>query len=109
MMAEIAAEGAAPKPAKPKVRKREERKPKSKQRIEFSSSMQRDEAIAYFEAIIGGLRKGALQFKQGGESLALTPPPYLEVDVVASRKADKEKVVFELSWRSRGGKDLTVT
>jgi amphi-Trp domain-containing protein len=108
-MAETTAEAAAPAPAEPPAGKRAARKPKAKQRIAFASAMQRDEAVAYFEAILAGLRKGALRFQLGGESVALAPPPYLEVGVAARRKGGRHKVVFRLSWRTRDGEELTVT
>lgn len=75
------------KPAKPKKRK-----------VSFEASMPRTEAISYFEAIVGGLASGRLEFKQDGDSLVLNPPDHLEIEVKASRKGDKGKVVFEIQW-----------
>jgi len=91
-----ASEGDA-KPAK--VEKPE--KPK-KLKIGFSASMPRTEVVSYFEAIVGGLRSGRLEFRQEGEELVLNPPDQLEVEVKASRKGDKGKVVFEIEWTDDG-------
>jgi amphi-Trp domain-containing protein len=72
-------------------------KPK-KVKIEFEATMPRNEAISYFEAIIGGLRSGRLEFKQGDQMLVLNPPDRLEIEVKAQAKGDKGRVVFEIEW-----------
>jgi len=68
-------------------------------RIKYEHILPREEAVSYFEAVVSGLREGNIQFKQGEESLKLSPPDYLEVEVKAARKGAKEKVAFEISWR----------
>jgi amphi-Trp domain-containing protein len=72
-------------------------KPK-KLKVSFEDTMPRNEAVSYFEAIIGGLRSGRLEFKQDGETLVLNPPDRLEIEVKAVLKGDKGKVVFEIEW-----------
>lgn len=74
-----------------------EDKPK-KVKIAFEASMPRGEAVSYFEAIVGGLRSGRLEFRQEGNSLVLSPPDQLEIEVKAQRKGSKAKVVFEIEW-----------
>jgi amphi-Trp domain-containing protein len=71
--------------------------------------MQRDEAVAYFAALVDGLRHGHLQFKQRDEALELDPAPQVAVEVKASRKGEKEKVSFELSWKTGGEPELEVS
>jgi amphi-Trp domain-containing protein len=73
-------------------------KKSKKAKIEFEASMPRNEAISYFEAIIGGLRSGRLEFKQGDQTLVLNPPDRLEIEVKAQSKGDKGRVVFEIEW-----------
>ena len=73
--------------------------PKSKVKIKFASVMQRAEAVAYFSALVDGLRHGRLQFRQGMESVALEPSAQVAMEVKASRKGDKERVTFELEWK----------
>jgi len=73
------------------------KKPK-KIKINYEAAMPRSEAVSYFEAIIGGLRSGRLEFRQEGETLVLSPPDQLEIEVKAQRKGDKAKVVFEIEW-----------
>ena len=75
------------KPAKPK-----------KVKVGYEATMPRNEAVSYFEAIVGGLRSGRLEFRQEGDTLVLSPPDQLEIEVKAQRKGDKAKVVFEIEW-----------
>jgi amphi-Trp domain-containing protein len=76
-----------------------EGKRKHKGKIKFDSVMQRSEAVAYFTALVDGLRHGQLQFRHGEENLSLEPGEQVAVEVKASRKGDKEKVAFELEWK----------
>ena len=71
---------------------------KKKPKISFEHEMATEEAVAYFEAVIAGLRKGAVQFRRGEQQLDLTPADTVQVKVKASSKGKKEKVEFELSW-----------
>lgn len=96
------------KPAKGKTSGKNGKKG-AKQRIKFESHLPTEEAVAYFEAIVTGLKKGRVQFNQAGESLSFTLPAHLDVEVKASRSGDKEKVVFELAWHANGSEDLTVS
>jgi amphi-Trp domain-containing protein len=70
-----------------------------KGRIKFESVMQRGEAVAYFGALVDGLRHGRLQFRHAEENLSLEPAEQVSVEVKASRKGDKERVAFEIEWR----------
>lgn len=85
--ADEASEDEPDKPDKPK-----------KIKIAYEASMPRNEAVSYFEAIIGGLRSGRLEFRQDEDSLVLSPPDQLEVEVKAQLKGDKARVVFEIEW-----------
>lgn len=73
---------------------------KAKGKIKFESVMQRSEAVAYFSALVAGLRQGQLQFRHGDEHLSLKPSEQVHVEVKASTKGDKEKVAFELEWHT---------
>jgi amphi-Trp domain-containing protein len=77
--------------------KDEDDKPK-KIKIEFEATLPRNEAVSYFEAIVGGLRSGRLEFKQGDQTLILNPPERLEIEVSAQSKGSKGSVTFEISW-----------
>lgn len=81
-------------------------KPK-KLKINYEATMPRDEAVSYFEAIVGGLRSGRLEFKQDGDSLILSPPDQLEIEVKAQSKGDKAKIVFEIAWSDRQALEIS--
>ena len=74
-------------------------KSKGRAKIKFHASMQRGEAVAYFSALVDGLRHGRLQFRHGEESVALEPSERVTIEVKATRKGDKERVAFELEWK----------
>ncbi|HVZ34464.1 MAG TPA: amphi-Trp domain-containing protein [Polyangiaceae bacterium] len=84
-------------------------KDKAKAKIKFASVMQRGEAVAYFAALVDGLRHGRLQFRHGMESVALEPGEQVAIEVKASRKGDKERVSFELEWKRPPREALEVT
>jgi amphi-Trp domain-containing protein len=71
-------------------------------KVKYEGVLAREEAVSYFEALIEGLKKGTLQLKQGGESIVLRPTAQVAVEVKAARKGDKEKLAFEITWRSAG-------
>lgn len=78
--------------------KSEKRKKPKKVSIGYEAAMPRTEAVSYFESLVGGFRSGRLEFKQDGESLVLSPPDQLTIEVKAQRKGDKAKIVFEIEW-----------
>ena len=82
---------------------------KKKVSVEFDSAIQRDEAVSYFETLVAGLKKGSIHLRQNGQELTLTPPSQLEVRVKASRKKEKEKLSFEIYWRTSSANDLQIS
>ena len=82
---------------------------KKKVSVEFDSAIQRDEAVSYFETLVAGLKKGSIHLRQNGQELTLTPPSQLEVRVKASRKKEKEKLSFEIYWRTSTANDLQIS
>jgi amphi-Trp domain-containing protein len=94
--------GEAEKLARKAAKKDEKKdaKHEGKSSVEFESAIQRDEAVSYFETLVAGLKKGSIHLRQNDEELTLTPPSQLEVRVKASRKREKEKISFEIHWRT---------
>lgn len=76
----------------------EKSKSKEKVKLKFENTLPREEAVAYFQAIVDSLKSGALSFTQGMESVELSPADTVEIEVKASRKGTSEKVSFELEW-----------
>ncbi len=81
-------------------KKKEKDEKKDKQKIAYEATMPRAEAVAYFEALVGGLRSGHLEFRQDGRVLVLAPPDQLEIEVEAQQKGNKGKITFEIEWSS---------
>lgn len=77
-------------------------------KLRFESPVGRDEVAAYFEAIVEGLRKGTLQFRQGEDSLILSPPDRVGIEVKVERKSGREKLSFEIEWRTDEPEDLSI-
>ncbi|MCA9503547.1 MAG: amphi-Trp domain-containing protein [Spirochaetaceae bacterium] len=77
-------------------------------KLSFGSSMDRDEVAAYFEAIVAGLRQGSIHFRQKDEALTLSPPERVELEVKASSKRGKERLSFEIAWRTDEPEELTI-
>jgi amphi-Trp domain-containing protein len=77
-------------------------------KLSFDGKMDRDELAAYVEALVEGIRKGSIQFRQRNESLALSPAERIAVEVTAHRKAAREKLSLEIEWRTDEPEELTI-
>ena len=80
-----------------------------KTEVKFQSVMPLEEAVSYFEAIVTGMKKGSIHFKQDDQSLKLSPPGHLSVEVKAGSKKDKQRISFELEWHTAGDKKLSIS
>ena len=80
-----------------------------KGKFKFESTMRREEAVAYFEAIVSGLKQGILHFKQEGRALTVNPASVVDVEVKASRKGKEARIVFEMAWGPRHETDLEIS
>jgi amphi-Trp domain-containing protein len=78
-------------------------------KIKFDSILPREEAVSYFEALIAGMKKGTIQLRKGEESVTLKPTARVAVEVRASKKADTEKISFEIVWKKSAESDLKIT
>jgi amphi-Trp domain-containing protein len=77
--------------------------------VSFESSIPREEAVSYFETLVTGLKKGTLHLKQDSSEISLQPPAQLDVRVKASHKREKDKIEFEISWRTPNESGLTIS
>jgi len=84
---------------------------KAPSKVKFESVLAKEEAVSYFEALIEGLKKGTIQLKQGSHTIVLKPNGQVSIEVKASRKGDKEKLAFEITWRGEAAaeSDLKIT
>ena len=97
------------KSAKPDDKKKNPAPKSDDSRVKFESTLTRLEAVAYFEAIVSGLKKGALKFKHGEDAISLAPAEHVDVEVKAQRKKGKEHVSFEIAWHTADEADLTIS
>jgi len=86
-----------------------EKEMSDKQEVKFQSSMAVEETVAYLEAIVAGIKKGAVSLKQGDQSVTLKPTGDVDVEVKAVHKKKKEEVVIELSWRVPVDSELMIS
>jgi len=70
-----------------------------KGRVSHSIVLSRDEAAAYVEAIVSGLRSGSIRFRQGERRVVLRPAGQLTLSIKARDGGKKEGFAFEISWR----------
>lgn len=80
----------------------------SSSKLRFKSTLAREEAAAYFEAIVAGMRNGSIHMKQGGDAMDLELPSFVKVDVRATRKGGRASLSFELQWRAEDCSELEI-
>ncbi len=71
----------------------------SKKELRFKGKMEIHSVISYLEDLIKSLREGTLYVQQGDEYVALHPVELMKLEVEASRKEEKERLMFEISWK----------
>ncbi len=71
----------------------------SKKDLRFKGKMEIGRVIAYLEDLIKSLREGTLYVQQGEEYVALHPVELMKLEVEAGRKDEKERLMFEISWK----------
>ncbi len=69
-----------------------------KQKVSIEQHMAYTDAVAYLEALLKGFKEGRIVVERGGESVVLTPPQSVNVEIEARRKGDKQKFSLELEW-----------
>ena len=69
-----------------------------KAKIQYRNQMRIDDAIAYFEAIVAGLKKKKVEVSKEDKSIVLKPQEQLIVEVKASTKPERSKISFKMSW-----------
>lgn len=92
-----------------KKKEKKKKKKKDKVKIEYASTLPREEAVSYFEAIVAGLKAGHVSFAQDDKTLALDLPSHVDVEVEATKKGDKVAIEFEIKWRQSEGSPLEIS
>lgn len=70
-----------------------------KQKIEIEELMTREKVAGLLQKVAAGLQRGSIELNDQEETLTLSPPDILAVEIGAKQKKDKSKFSLELSWR----------
>ena len=70
-----------------------------KQKISLSTRLLCADAAGVVEALAEGLKERCLKVQKGDETLVLTPPEAVDVDVEAKVRDGRGKFMIEISWR----------
>jgi len=95
--------------AKEMARSKSKKREKEHKKIKYERRMKREEAVTYFTSLIAGLEKGTVQFKQGKDTLVLSPSDLVDVEIKAETKGREEKVTFEISWLTTNAQDISIS
>lgn len=82
-------------------------KPKSR-KLRFESAMDREEVASYLEAITKGLRKGSIHFRQGEDTVELSPNERLTLSVKVSSKGDVQRLSLDVEWDGETSPELPI-
>jgi amphi-Trp domain-containing protein len=99
----------ASKKAKKMAKKNLKKREKKQTIIKYERQMEREDAVTYFTSLVSGLKKGAIQFKQGKDAVVITPSDLVDVEIKAQTKGRREKVMFEISWLSTKNQGISIS
>lgn len=77
----------------------------SKQSVSLKGELELGKVTNHLEEIINGLTEGTLCIQQGPELVTLKPTAFVEMELEASAKGNKEKLTLELSWKQEEPKE----
>ena len=77
-------------------------------KISYRASIPRTEAVSYFEAIIDGLKKGRVEFRQDDETVAMQLPNRVGIEVKAKQGDKKGKISFEITWKNGDSPEFAI-
>ncbi|MFV9616066.1 MAG: amphi-Trp domain-containing protein [Gammaproteobacteria bacterium] len=95
--------------AREMAKKASKKRDKQETKIKYDRRMKREEAVTYFTSLINGLEKGSVQFKQGKDTVVITPSELVDVEIRAETKGKMEKVTFEIRWLTTSAQDLSIS
>lgn len=70
-----------------------------KQKISLNTRLLCADAAGFVEALADGLKERCLKIQKGDETLVLTPPEAVDVEVEAKIREGRGKFSLEISWR----------
>lgn len=96
-------------PATPEAAVVQEQARDSQGKVKFESRLLTEEAVAYFEAIVEGLRKRQLSLSHKDTCLQMQLGSWLDVKVKASIKGTRQRLDFGLEWERNEDEGLTIS
>jgi amphi-Trp domain-containing protein len=76
-----------------------------KNKISLKQTMEPAAAAKYLEDFLKGMQSGAVTLTQGEETLTMTLPKLVTVEVGAKVKKDSQKFSVELEWETQEARD----
>ncbi|MFV8749849.1 amphi-Trp domain-containing protein [Nannocystaceae bacterium ST9] len=67
-------------------------------KLEHVSTLRREAIAALFDRIAAGLRSGSIELAAGGEQVRLEPDDFLELELEAKCKSERQSLAIELRW-----------
>ncbi len=80
-----------------------------KSKVKLDGTLEVGQVVSYLENIASGLKAGLINVQLGGESVSLTPPSVVDLEMEVSQKKDKEKLTIELCWKKGAGQDVNIS
>jgi amphi-Trp domain-containing protein len=71
----------------------------SKKEAKIKASLELPQVVERLDEVLRSLRGGTVSFVNCDHSLALTPTGPIKFEISATKKAHKESISLELSWR----------
>lgn len=71
-----------------------------KREVSLKSKLEQAKVISYLEDLTKSLKEGTVCVQQGTDIVTLRPSSYIEIELEASVKKNKERLSIELTWRA---------
>ncbi|MBC2714136.1 MAG: amphi-Trp domain-containing protein [Desulfobacteraceae bacterium] len=68
-------------------------------KINHRQQVNRDDAIAYLESLSQSLKAGKVVIERNGQFVSFITPDFINLELSARKKKDKNEISVELSWR----------
>jgi amphi-Trp domain-containing protein len=69
--------------------------------IKIESAVKVEQAVAYLEDIVSGLKSGSVHLQAGTSDVALEPTAGLDLKIKGKKKPSKQTLSIKLSWRTQ--------
>jgi amphi-Trp domain-containing protein len=71
-----------------------------KKEVGYKSVTSWDDVVSYLEEILAGMKSGTVTIDTGRDRVELKAGPDVKLEIEATTKKDKNKLVVDLSWRT---------